>query len=75
MIKKFNVYLAGQNKVPDGKILLIAAQNDELKVWIQDYNSGFDQYLYVYATGEEVEDDLEHVGSAIVGPYVWHVFR
>ncbi|RYF51767.1 MAG: hypothetical protein EOO38_02340 [Cytophagaceae bacterium] len=61
--------------VPAGKILFVAEQDGLLHVWIEvNKDTDHVQNLTVFATGEVVNNE-EHVGSAKVGQFVWHVYK
>ena len=61
------------------QILHLGEQNGELVVWVTgNLSDGLEKRrFYILATGEAVPDPnlTRYVGTAIVGPYVWHVYR
>jgi len=66
-----------QTRVGYGDILLVAEQYGILHAWIM-VNDSVDttQVLNVFATGEYIDHNSHtHVGSALVGSFVWHVFK
>lgn len=65
---------------PAGKVLLVDYQGDGSELptlWVQhDPISTPMTSYHIFATGSNVpRDGLEHVGSAICGRFVWHVYR
>lgn len=61
-----------------GNVLHVADQDGDLTIWIEvdTEQPNKDHKFRVVGTGqptERVKDDF-HVGSAVVGPFVWHVF-
>lgn len=71
----------GINVLPKGKVVLVGWLNHDDDVlptiWIEyDPNDAqhTDQYVIV-GTGHSVWIDMEHVGSAICGRFVWHVYK
>lgn len=78
-IHKFKLPEHGHLMAPLGKVVLVAYEGDNSElptVWIErDMNSKHVPYSIV-GTGEEYNPlGSEHVGSAICGRFVWHVFR
>lgn len=63
--------------VPHGKVVLVAQQNDsELPtVWVE-HERVTDQRmaLHMYPTGQPIDVRHKHVGSAVCGRFVWHVY-
>lgn len=72
-------------RFPLGNVVLVAQQNsyqDFPAVWIErpvdggSPNTMATQEYRIFGTGHPIDArGLEHVGSAICGPYVWHVYR
>jgi hypothetical protein len=60
------------------QIVLIAQQSGALPtVWIeQDLDRDPDTVLTlaVFGTGHAIPEGVSHVGSAVCGPFVWHVY-
>jgi hypothetical protein len=63
-----------------GKVVLVASQgaHGTVHVWTLEYSDEPSRSRSVIATGtgQPIPEDLraEHIGSAIAGPFVWHVF-
>lgn len=59
-------------------ILLVAEQNGSLTVWAQVDTEKPDRarVLHIVGTGHPLDNvkGMFHIGSAIVGQYVWHVY-
>ena len=69
-------YYGSVTNVRAGKILFVAEQDGILHAWVEvDASTNALQKLRVFATGEKVDASQEHVGSAKVGPFVWHVYK
>lgn len=72
---------ANVNVIPAGRIMLVDWQSGRRypTVWAEHELplTGETMRLEVRATGREYEhSDLDHhVGSAVCGPFVWHVFQ
>lgn len=69
------------NMLPVGKVVLVDWLNHDDDVlptiWIEydPYDAqNTDQYIIV-GTGHHVPTDMEHVGSAVCGRFVWHVYK
>lgn len=79
VIHKYEMSAYGATSAPNGRVVLVAQQhNQEMPtVWIEydPSNYTFTNYV-VIGTGQQwVNDQGEHVGSAVCGPFVWHVYR
>lgn len=80
-IYKFPLDLGKRNNLslPDlAKFLKFDAQgSDGLMVWyeleVQSYRSP--RTLRVFTTGEEVPTDAKHLGTCLVGSFVWHLYE
>jgi hypothetical protein len=73
------------------KIILVANQRGMLTIWAEvqelEYTAALSSYspllddvqqfrtFVVIATGDTIMDYMKHVGSAIVGDFVWHVYE
>lgn len=69
-------------QLPKGcKILFVGAQNGIIHLWVLVTHKPVDEWedhvFEVFATGEEISgwNRREHIGTTMVGPEVWHVFR
>lgn len=66
-----------------GKIVHVGVQGGDVVVWAEFRNIGGHDgattlRLRVFGTGHEivdVPDPYRHVGTAFVGPFVWHVYQ
>ena len=59
-------------------IALVAQQGDDLypTVWAEHASEGEQVFdLMIFGTGKNIPFGFEHIGSAICGPFVWHVYR
>lgn len=69
---------AGDIIAPVGKVLMVGYQGAGHlpTIWMEvpDNPEVFAHY-HTLGTGWEVPNGLVHVGSAICGQYVWHVYR
>jgi hypothetical protein len=70
--------------VGSGQVVLVDVQPRQVgplgttTVWTLETTDSGDPSVVaarIFGTGQEVPDDVEHVGSCIDGPLVWHVFR
>lgn len=63
---------------PVGKVVLVDYQSDNSEMptlWIE-HAPGAPMATYVMVgTGHPIASHMEHVGSAICGRFVWHVYR
>ena len=65
----------------DSKVLHVGANpsSDQVAVWVQHSLERDDAATTVnftfVGTGWDFDSNLEHVGTAILGNYVWHVMR
>jgi len=55
------------------------SDSEALRFWVELnpdglHGKGRPVNLYVYGTGREIPDHFNHVGTAIVGRYVWHLY-
>lgn len=62
--------------VGGGEVVLVAMQGKTLCVWTREYegDGGTDRLVRVVGTGNQHRLG-KHVGSAVDGPFVWHVFE
>jgi len=67
---------------PNGKVLLVSQRQDGVTlptIWIEHSSaaSRTEMLYFLRGTGETIHPDsnAEHVGSAVCGPFVWHVYR
>ena len=70
----------GQNQLlPNGKVLLVAQQHgqDLPTIWLECGTEDVLVTYYIYATGAAIHQNsnVEHVGSAVCGFFVWHIYR
>ena len=58
------------------QVLRVGGQNDTLMVWIElELDAPKIPYTFwVLGTGDLVKENTSHVGSAIMPPFVWHVY-
>ena len=60
------------------KVILVAQQSGALPtVWIEqdlDLAPNTVLTLAVFGTGHVIPDEVNHIGSAVCGPFVWHVY-
>ena len=60
-------------------VVKIDQQSDEIKMWVLEPNTKDRDVrtFQVYATGQEVPEFLDHIGSALLqnGTFVFHVFE
>lgn len=72
--------LAEQTEVRVGttaKVVHFARQRDEMFVWIDDFVDAYTNLtltLRVVGTGHEFPEHLDHMGSLVDGPWVWHLY-
>lgn len=74
IIHKFQ--LTSADFLPEGKVLLIAQQNDSPfpYLWLEyDPDIAVETAYRIFGTGQSPTG--EHIGSAICGDYVWHVYK
>lgn len=68
----------GVTRAPAGPVRLVAQQDgSELPtLWIEHLvNAPSDTNYYVRGTGQQFNDEgSKHVGSAVCGHFVWHVY-
>lgn len=65
-------------EIPEaGMLCMVANQDGQLCLWVQvDPSRPTEKQTFVvHGTGHEIQDREDYVGSAIVPPFVWHVFR
>lgn len=62
----------------DDRVRLVACQNarDTPTLWIEHMSTDRSRtaIFYLVGTGHPHSWDAEHIGSAICGPFVWHVY-
>lgn len=63
--------------VPEGQIVLVDSQDGAtVCVWVlHNIAERAEQQLKIIGTGQMLEVAYDHVGSVVVKPFVWHVFR
>lgn len=77
VIYKYDFDLSGVLVVPHGKVVLVAQQNNsELpSVWVEHEDITDERMaLHMYGTGHQIDVRHRHVGSAVCGSLVWHVY-
>lgn len=61
------------------KVVLVGNQEGQLCLWLQvdTEKPTIDLQIVIKGTGHEIPKNppLTHLGSAIVGAFVWHVYR
>ncbi len=64
------------------RIVHVGAQSAAVVVWAERFDTDDDPLreptccpLKVFGTGSTIPAGCEHVGSVIVGAFVWHVYR
>lgn len=73
-------FTSGSVLAPDGIVRLIADQHGTglPTIWIEHRTCApVDTVYFIMPTGQEFSDNITdvHIGSAVCGPYVWHVFK
>ena len=61
-------------------VVLVASQNDSTlpTLWIevdQDQELQIQRHFHIVGTGTSAPDEGVHRGSAVCGPYVWHIYE
>jgi hypothetical protein len=61
---------------PDDRVLLVADQRGTLTLWAEqeDEREAPVRGFTVVGTGHKAPAGLDHVGSAVCGEFVWHVY-
>lgn len=61
---------------PGDRVLMVADQRGTLTLWAEQEDGNTVPYreFVVVGTGFEAPAGLEHVGSAVCGEFVWHVY-
>lgn len=66
---------------PGTKIVHVApvpGDNERVQFWVEHKpkmsGTGRRVKLRVFGTGHEIPDGWTHIGTAICGPFVWHLF-
>jgi len=65
-------------QVDGNKVVLVTQQDPDdtyPTVWIEHGENKENFELAVYGTGHAIPPNYEHVGSAVCGTFVWHVYR
>lgn len=64
-------------EMPEAKILTVHAQYGNVILWAEvDTETPLTKrYFTVCGTGSDVPPDAIYVGTAFVGPFVWHVYE
>ena len=60
------------------EIALVAGQREQLCIWFElnaDSSMQESRYFAVHGTGHDIPQGRTHVGSAVMEPFVWHVFE
>lgn len=78
---KFPLKVEARQQIPlpqRAGILHLDVQNGQLCIWalVSPSAQPVDRTFHVYGTGHEIDGnaDIEYVGSAQQGAFVWHVF-
>lgn len=68
--------LSDKTIAPAGKVVLVDHQGGDFPtMWVEVEDDTHNTEYLVVGTGWELELGLEHVGSAICGQFVWHIYR
>lgn len=61
---------------PDDKVLMVAEQHGDLTLWAEQEDSqpATRRALRVVGTGFDAPVGWEHLGSAVCGEFVWHLY-
>lgn len=71
-------------KYPHSQIVLVAVQNGRITLWVEcdpdEFHSRTElevitRGFLVYGTGHAIPDRNKHVGSVLLGDFVWHVYE
>lgn len=77
-ILKWNVPVDDQfHPIGAGPVRHVACQHEPntVQVWTEETSTScIVRGARVYATGQPIPADIEHVGSALAGPLAWHVY-
>jgi hypothetical protein len=59
------------------KVLHVDEQHGEVTLWVELNTAHATQthYFQIVGTGHPVPDGAEHVGTALVRQFVWHVYK
>lgn len=90
-IYKYELKVDTLNEIPlpsyGVKILSVGNQRDNLCMWVEQESSETlnkytgkphilkERYFLALGTGHEVVENLTYIGTAIIEPYVWHVYE
>lgn len=78
-VLKWHVPVDDQDhRIGKGKIVLVACQYDaaSVQVWTEeDAEDEGHRLVRVFGTGHEVPTEYSHLGSAVSGPFVWHLYQ
>lgn len=73
-----HIIRAGWPFVRSDGALFVAAQGARLTLWgeVNPLREDSERRFIVYGTGQEVQGrSKNYIGSAVCGPYVWHVYE
>ncbi len=82
-IYKYEIPIGGGevNLPDDAKILSVGAQGKSLFLWaeVSPERSEYPRHIEVFGTGHQITYDVgisrEFIGTAFMGPLVWHVYE
>lgn len=78
MIYKYPLELSDEPQpISSGDVVLVAEQDGTLTVWTKEnMRDGLSfRYVTVVGTGYPIPEGATHLGSAVCGSFVWHVFE
>ncbi len=65
-----------------GKVTLVGLQDGLVHIWKEEATGDdvhrYTQTFYIVGTGQEIPSGhahMDHVGSVMQGPFVWHVYK
>ena len=64
--------------IRDAQVIHVHEQNGDICLWalVELSRTAFEhRVFYIRGSGHSVEDDLVYLGTAHIGPYIWHVFE
>lgn len=63
-------------QIGGGPVVLVGEQDGELTVWTEEgMEPPYDRVVAVFGTGHTIPEDAKHLGSALMPPFVWHVYE
>ncbi len=77
---KLNMGLTQIELPVESKVVLAGVQDGVIYIWVEQPTGDVAKHIetfYVIGTGRDItgHKNMDHVGSVLQGPFIWHIYR